>query len=354
MLLIILSCSFVFAEETEEKYIDVTKDSEIRYKWYKKTINENGDYYPMKDITEEDKVDQNNIKYVPNYIYSKKNCSLPSEYYLINKKYVKEYKTYRATYIIIENISSIDDVKIYYNNEIIDFKIIDTDANKIKINLKKEYFCDKLKFKINTDKQYKITLYIDKLFEQKALEKEVDEITDLIPDKTWITKESEHIIYNTENTLKESDLTILLSKYETCNYNEKYIYAYKSNKEYYDDNYYTNLNIDGYVKDEKEYKIFYKGEPLTITNTIEVVKEKIVKVPQIEYVYIEKENNDNKNNIEKNDPSEEFKCLPETKIKTQFIEKIVSKIPKRIYFLILILIIVILFLLIKLYKKHVD
>ena len=122
-------------------------------------------------------------------------------------------------------------------------------------------------------------------------------------------------------------------------------------KEYYDDNYYKNLNIDGYIKDEKDYKIFYKGKPLTITNTIEVIKEKIVKEPQIEYVYIEKEANNIEKNTEKKDPSKEMECLPETKIEKQIIEKEILKIPKKIYFIISILTIIILLLIIKLFKK---
>ena len=51
-------------------------------------MDENGDYYPMKDMTDEDKVDKSKIKYIPNYIYSVNNCSLPTEYYLINKNLI--------------------------------------------------------------------------------------------------------------------------------------------------------------------------------------------------------------------------------------------------------------------------
>ena len=355
LLLIFTSCNFVLAEEIEEKYIDVTKDSEIRYKWYKKTMDENGDYYPMKDITDDDKVDKNKIKYIQNYDYSPAHCSLPKEYYLINKKYIRKYQTYMTSYLTIENISSSNDIKIYYNDELIDFEVINSNTNEVKINLKREYFCDKLKFEVNTDKKHKITLYADELFQKMVLSKETTETSELIPDKTWITEESEHTIYTTMDILKENDLTTLTLKYETCNYSEKYIYAYKSNKEYYDDNYYTNLNVDGYIKDDNDYKVFYKGEPLTITNTIEVIKEKIVKEPQIEYVYIEKKNDNIQNNIETKDPSKEIECLPETKIqteiKTQYVEKEVTKIPKKIYFIILILIIAILLLTIKLLKK---
>ena len=91
LLLIITSLSFVYAEENNEEYLDVTDNIEIRYKWYKKTLNDKGDYYPLKDITEDDIVDETKTKYVTFFTYSPKNCSLPTEYYKINRAYIRTY-----------------------------------------------------------------------------------------------------------------------------------------------------------------------------------------------------------------------------------------------------------------------
>ena len=168
-----------------------------------------------------------------------------------------------------------------------------------------------------------------------------------MPDKTWITEDTYFIKYDGNVYYEITDLTTLTNEYEVCRYREKYVYKYQVKKEYYDDNYYAN--IDGYIKDISDYKIFYKGEP--ITNTIEITKEKIVKEPQIEYIYVPNENEMQKNDSskEKNETSE-TNCLP--KIETEIIEKF--KIPKKLYIIIVLLLLVILILIRKLYKKYVD
>ena len=171
----------------------------------------------------------------------------------------------------------------------------------------------------------------------------------LIPDSTWITDETYYINYYTGETLRETGLTKLKESTQICRYQEIYVYKYKIEREYYDDNY--HLHVDGYIKDEKDYQIFYQENP--IINTVEITTEKIIKEPKIEYIYIP-----NENNIEKIDSSKETQCTPkiETKIKKeiQTIEKEIFKIPKKIYLIIAILILTIIILLAKLMRNRVD
>lgn len=356
----ILFTNTVKAEEILKSYPDVTDEIEIRYKWYKEIISQEGEYYPLKNITDTDKVDINNIKYIGGSEYSSKYCELPQEYYKKTEQYTRVYqKTHDASYVLIENVNSSDDIKIYDDNKLIKYSVISIEENKIKINLRSPYLCNKLLFFVDTDKKYKISIYNDLTFKNLILSKEIENEKITMPDATWITEKTKFHKYTTSEKIEESDFTKLVSEELSCSYKEKYIYKYDVIKEYYDDNY--HLNVDGYTKDETDYRLFYKGEPITITNTIEVIKEKIIEVPQIikepkiEYVYIEKENNEPKNN-----PSQEKECseVPiietKTETKTQVVEKENFKIPKKIYIVILLLIIIIVALILKLFRKNVD
>lgn len=355
-----MSMNSVNAEEISKTYPDVTKEIEIRYKWYKEIISQDGEYYPLKDITDTDKIDINNIKYVGENVYKPKYCDLPSEYYQKQEKYVRKYyKTYNAAYILIENIDINDEVKIYNGNKIIRFNIISNENNQLKINLNNEYLCNELLFYVDTENKYGISIYNDITFKRLIISKELENEKISVPDKTWITEETEFYEYIASKKYEKSDFTKLISEELSCSRKEKYVYKYNVTREYYDDNY--HLNVDGYIKDENDYRLFYKGEPITITNTIEVTKEKIVEVPkiikepQIEYVYIEKENNEPPNN-----PSQEKECSKEpiietkTKIKTQVVEKEIFKIPTKIYIVILLLITIIIVLILKSFRKNVD
>ena len=349
-----MSMQTVKAEEKSKIYSDVTNDIEFRYKWYKEIISKTGKYYPLKDITKKDKIDENNIKYIDGNVYNPKYCDLPSEYYQKDQKYVREYKRiYNASYVLIENVSSDKDIKIYSDNKLIKFDIMNSENDQIKINLKKEYLSEKLLFYVDTEGKYKISIYNDLLFKRQILSKEIENEKITTPDKTWITDKTEFYYDITTVKYDESDFIKLVSEQLSCSYKEKYVYKYDVTKEYYDNDY--HLYIDGYIKDESDYRLFYKGEPITITNTIEITKEKIVKEPEFKYVYIEKENNK-----EKNDSSQPTECSEKiiyktnSEVKTEIKEKEVFKIPKKIYIIITGLIITIIFLIINLIKKYVD
>ena len=333
----------------EESDIDVTNDIEIRYRWYKEIISSEGEYYPLKEITKEDRYDSGKIKYVGKELYSADYCSLPDEYYKITEKYMKEYnRVYNATYMIIENVSPTIDIKIYYHNQPVNYKIVSSEDNQLKINLAGEYACDRLLFFVDTNEKYKISLYRDSDFQILTLSKEIENNKVSVPDAGWITDETKFYIYATQESLQQTSLTKFVSERAVCSYKEKYVYKYDVTREYYDDDYHSY--IDGYIKDINNYRYYYKGEP--IVNTIEITKEKVIKEPQIKYVYLEPTIN-----TKENDSSFKQECSNETitKTKTQVqikeVEKPIFKIPKAMYIIIGLLSLLIIILITKLYKK---
>lgn len=321
------------------EYPEITSDVEIRYKWYKEAVE--GDYYPKKDIKEGDLVDETNIKYGKiSDFFEEKNCKLSEENYKLEKQLTNIYRKVRDTrYILFENFNYQDNVKIYYNNKLIDFEIISNEMNQLIIDLKKNYISETLLFVIQNAQKYKVSFYTDKDLKNYIISKEINDEMIFSADKSWITPKTTFVDYYTKDKLKNSDLTNKLSQHYECKYQEIYVYKYEIKKEYYDDNY--HLNVDGYIKDINDYKIFYKGNP--ITNIIEITKEKIVKEPQ--YIYIE-----NQNVKKENDSSEkETTCVPKikTEIKTKIIEKEIFKTPKKMYLTLILLFIMIIILIIK-------
>lgn len=354
IIILIIPINLVRAEilENIEELKDITNDVEIRYKWYKEEIE--GDYYPLKEKKEGYLIDADKIKYGPLSGWGPGNCLLPENYYLKNYDTIYIYQTIpKIAYIKLENLSSNATVKVYQNNQNIEYKIISSDTdNYLMINLQKSYLVDDLTFYISGDNQYKIKLYNNSIGVKEQLAKDVIGETLLIPDSTWTTEYTTYVDYSTMNEIRQTSLTKRKTLNQVCTSREIFVYQYKINREYYDNNYHTY--VEGYIKDINDYQIFYQEKP--ITNTIEITKEitkeKIIKQPTIEYIYVPSENE-----TKKIDSSETLECIPEIKnqIKTEYktIEKEIFKTPTKIYIIIAIMFLIIIFLITKLIKKYV-
>lgn len=343
-----------------EELKDITSNVEIRYKWYKEKIT--GDYYPLKDEQIGYIVDMNKIKPGSVGTWSSYNCGLPQNHYFLEYDFQMTYECVKdIRFVEIKGITYDNNIKIYYQNEPIDYQIVTNKENLIVINLIIKYRPDTLIFYIDTDKEYQITLYTDQYLTTPILTKKISSNVPIIPDETWKTSTTSYEKHYTTDEYKETTLTKRKKKSQICRATEIVAYKYKVEREYYDDNYHTY--VEGYIKDETDYKLFYKEEPIinTIEITKEITKEKIVKQPQIQYIYLPSKNEiqkiDSSKNIENNN-IEKKECTPQikTEIKTEFVpvEKYLFKIPKKVYIIITILILVIVLLLIKLYKKYVD
>lgn len=264
---------------------------------------------------------------------------------------MKEYKKVsNVLYVLIEGVDNNNNVKIYYDNKLVNYLIISNENSQIKINLKKQYLCDKLLFYIEETEEYTITLYADENFENELLSKKISNEKITIPDKTWITEKTKFSTYKTHGELEESVFNKFVKETSICSYKEKYVYKYNVTKEYYDDNYYFNL--DGYIKDLNDYKIYYNQKP--ITNNVTITEEKKIEIPLIEYIYVENENDSSKNiELKQENPKETITVTKEI-TKDKIIEKEVFKIPKKIYIIISILLLFITILIVKLYRKSVE
>ena len=352
-LVIILSIKIVKADEIKdtEELKDITNDVEIRYKWYKEKIS--GSYYPLKEEQDGYIVDITKIKEGAVSTWNNANCNLPRNHYFISYDFRTTYECVKSVrYVEIKNITFNDNIKVYYDNELINYRIAKNEENLIVIDLRIKYRPDTLIFYIDTDKEYQITLYHDEPLISPLLTKQVSSKHPLIPDETWKISTTEYENHYTTEEYKETTLTKKIRKEQICKSTEIVAYKYKIEREYYDNDYHTY--VEGYIKDEDDYKLFYKEEPIinTVEITKEITKEKIVKQPQIQYVYLP-----SKNEIQKLDSSKEneiTECTPQikTQIKTEIktIEKEIFKTPKKVYILLTILIFIVILLLKKIKK----
>ena len=293
--------------------------------------------------------------------WNSSNCSLSENHYFLEYDFQMTYEIVKnIRFVELKGITYNDNIKIYYNNEEIDYRIVTDEENQVVINLIIAYRPDTLLFYIDTDKEYQITLYDNQYLTTPILTKNVSSNIPLIPDETWKTTTTRYDNYYTTEELKETTLTKRIKKSQICKATEIVVYKYKVEREYYD-GYHTY--VEGCIKDELDYKIFYKENP--IINTIEITKylteEKIVKQPQIQYIYLPSKNEiqkiDSSKNIENNN-TEKIECTPQikTEIKTEYVpvEKYLHKTPKKVYIIISVFILIIIILLIKLRKKYVD
>ena len=274
----------------------------------------------------------------------------PYKYHVEEKTHNIYTKVENVRYVLFKNFKYNENIKIFHENKEVKFEIISKTENELKIDMKRSYLVESLLFIIDTNEKYKISFYNDINFKNEIIYKEIENEKIFSANKEWITDKTVFVRLTSEINYPVSDLTKITSIMRYCRYREIYVYKYEIEREYYDNNYYSN--VDGYIKDIDDYKVYYKGEP--ITNTIEIINEKIIKEPQIEYVYIEKEpetikNEKNELEIDSSNKTKENTCS--NKIETKIIEKEILKTPKRNYIIIFSLIGTIILLIIILLKK---
>ena len=114
--------------KAEEKYKDVTEDIEVRYKWYKEKIT--GGYYPLKEEQDGYIVDITKIKEGAVSTWNNANCNLPRNHYFIEYDFTYTYECVKSVrYVEIKNIKFNDNIKVYHDNELIDYRIVTNKEN---------------------------------------------------------------------------------------------------------------------------------------------------------------------------------------------------------------------------------
>ncbi len=343
LLIIILIISLIPYTVKGDELPDITDDIEIRTKWYKEELIEK--YYPKGEALPGYLEDQNKKSYSNYGAYHPDYCTYPKDKYDIIQTIIFEYKNITFTqYIKFINFEYNDNITIVYEGEKEDFNIISNDNNELVIELNRLKTTPELMLFVDYNLEYDIEMYFDKELTKLTLKKHIANEKVLIPDRTWVNKNSTY--YTTTDTVGYSTTGLVnnLGSTKRCRYRTINTYRYKIEKHYYDDNYYNKLDVEGYIPDMTDFKIYYKGEELIKTvevpiyekvteyitkyKTIEVPKE-IIKTIKVE-VPVEVE-------VQKDESNKETDC-PEPLLKEQvkYIDKIkkIYKTPKYMYLII--------------------
>lgn len=260
-------------------------ETETRYRFYKEkrvgeflSFNEDNDYQyfdidnfilsdysDYKSICNEDEID---IEYKTKYIYKK----------LLPVKYIKiineDADVIEIRNILITNIEDIIDYNILNCSDCSnDYKFINPTGELI-LELKEEQFIEDIDLEIifnNSDKglNHRLDYSYTDSFDNKnmiALTRSSTKVFKYHVNNTfYVYKNYSNNVY-TDYDIIENKYIKVLSKEEVCRSKEKLIYYYNIEKEYYDNNYYKdikdlNLSFEeeqNYIKDETQYKTFYR------------------------------------------------------------------------------------------------
>ena len=327
--------------------IDITNDTEIKYKWYHEEVTESF-YYPKKDKLDNYLEDPEKIEYGEVSDWSAQYCDYPDDNYLIEQKIITKYdRVNKIKYIKIVSASTtcptgkcIDDIKIYYNQELVQYKIISEDYYGFLIELPQECEPEKLIFYIKTE--HLNVIYLSKTENIAPINISMPATTENIIffNDSWKIKEPAYITVETETTVPNIPHIKNVETYTVCRVQEIKTYRYKLEKQYYDNNYHQE--VKGYIPDITNPLVNY---------TKEFPKEKIkeVIVPKIEKEYVYLKDEIIKDNIDTESGNKENIVY-----QTKYIDRVTNKVPTKIYIILISLILIIIICIIKMLSKKVD
>ena len=253
------------------KYDNV--EMETRYRFYKEEIE--GEYlindalnkYQYQDTDKfiysefsnwQEKCEGENINIETKLLYPYQNIIVDTNYVYIDEIY---------------SDISFNNIKIYSNGVEIPYTFEECDncvnnynyvskEEKVVLKLDKAYPSKSITFYLDANSNYpnvtyKLKTTYDKEGNKLAIVKIANSnLKDFIPNDRWFYLAMESDILYSETPILEDENTIIYPSQNMCRYQEKMPYFYNINKIYYDDNYYTN--IDGYIKDTFNYKVYYR------------------------------------------------------------------------------------------------
>ena len=345
---IFLLLTFILFIDNVNATTNITEDTELKFKWYKENVIEEL-YYPKKDNLPDYLEDVTKIEYGEYSDWNSEYCDYSSDYYLIENKIISSYdKLDKVKYIRINNASATcpsgrcwDEVKVYYNNENLSYKVLSDNYYGLLLELPNYYEPEKLLFYIKTEHQQVIYLSKNKDIPPIMISSPASIENIRVLDDNWQATDESYINVEIEGDQPNIPLIKNIQIRKVCRVSEIKTYRYKVEKEYYDDNYYSFL--ENYIPDINDYIVYYNKQ---LPETKEIIKKVIVPKIEKEYIYLPDENDNSEcENI----------TNPEEKIiyKTEYIDKIKNKIPISIYFIFIGLIIIIIFLIIKNLAKKI-
>jgi len=331
---------------------DITNDVLIKFKWYHDEVTE-GFYYPKKDKLSDYFEDATNIEYGEYSDWGRDYCNYSNEYYFIESKNAISYeKIVKIMYIKIQTSdvltaseNRINYFKILSTNKEINYTVVSNNYSGITIKLSEEYDPDELIFYIDSDYTYKIFLSTSLTIYPIILYSPTTNQKLITPNESWKVNTQMYTNEISDLYISKSPFIKNIEMRPVCRVKEIKTYRYKTKKEYYDDKYYSN--VEGYTPDVFQYNVTYLKE--FPEKTVEVVKEVPIVRDSKEYIYV---TDDEKRELDNNNKE----SLENEKIiyKTEYVDKIVNKIPVKKYILIIFLIILIILELIKIISKKVD
>ncbi len=293
---------------------DMEVETEIRYRYYRESIN--GEYL-TKGLNDNYEYEEEN-----NYIYSdyselQKSCPEGDKYEKETMTVYPYMEVKKTRYIVIDNNNEdllFDRIKIYYDGNKIDYNIVKCDNcdlmffvvyqnGRIELDLKDTYDTKKLSMEIVTNNSkysdYNIRLYNNRLYSKSVASiMGGTDVTFYQVDSAWILDtDYTDILYSFE-LIEKDPFNILYMPTKKCRYRELLTYHYNIEKEYYDDNYYAFLDNGDYLRDEQDYKIYYRylineddlGEieiPEEIINEIEDIDQVSNNITEVEEEIVE-------------------------------------------------------------------
>ncbi len=270
ILLLLIGSNICLAED---KY-------EIRYRWYKDEIE--GEYL-LEDTSNKYQYKDNN-----KYIYS----DYMSDFKLLDNDIdlndnTREYelktiynykKPLKIDYVNLGNFSDsidIEKVNIYYKDTLLDYYVpifygTDWDGTRgnfnefsyISFGLGRKYNCEDISVEIitkPTDKVINYEIRYDIGFNDNSDRNVIkymasSQESKYAPSNNWNILMYEDKIYESSAEELKGKLYVIENVRIYYRYHNKLVYYYNINRKYYDDNYYTN--IDGYLPDYNDYKIY--------------------------------------------------------------------------------------------------
>ena len=251
-------------------------EEERRYKFYNEI--EVGEYLLVHDNSKNYQyVDEDNFIYSEFSDYQENACNEVDNIVEHKDFYPYQKKIMDSKYVIIDELQKnikFNEIKVFYKEKEISFsfekctncisnldEIVEVN-NKIILQLDDYYDAHYLTFYIEADSTYQNILYtlltsndIDGKF--IAIRKIANSnLYDYIPNDRWFSMAEMSPILYSDIPVVEDENTIIYPKVNMCRYKEKMIYKYNIEREYYDDNYHTN--VDGYIKDLDDFKIYYR------------------------------------------------------------------------------------------------
>lgn len=348
LLLITININYVYAEDKKE--ID-----HVEYKWYQEERIDTK-YYPKKYNLPGYYEDVNNIEYSDPTQWGISYCNYDQNYYLIESKTSPKYKKPISTrYISLntpfgtEGVENYKEIKVFYDNQELNYKVLINNKNVTKLELDKQYDTIHLHFYIDTELRYFIYLFNDFDLTKWAISYSVIPYyhgKTLYPTEEWISQNTIFIWEGTTGNIPDSPLIKDIEMETICRLRDIKTLRYKINKKYYDDNYHTF--IDDYIPDINERIIYYKEEK-TSNNEPEVkIETKIETKTETKFKTIKEKIY----SYLKPDKETITKTVYKDKYKNKYIYKKI--IPKTVYIIIILLIIIILTCLIKILFKNDD